>query len=37
MLKCKSDTLNSNDNVEEFTGFAWMREKKIHQKIGALG
>ena len=27
---------NRNDIGEEFTGFAWMREKKIHQKIGIL-
>ena len=31
MFKNKADR---NDNNEEFTGFAWMREKKIHQKIG---
>ena len=34
MFKNKSERQGRNGNVEEFTGFAWMREKKIHQKIG---
>ena len=34
MFKNKGERRNRNDNIEEFTGFAWMREKKIHQKIG---
>ena len=35
MFKKNNDNrLDRNDIAEEFTGFAWMREKKIHQKIG---
>ena len=34
MYKNKGQRHNRNDDVDEFTGFAWMREKKIHQKIG---
>ena len=35
MLKSKCQRPNQiNNPPEEFTGFAWMREKKIHQKIG---
>ena len=36
MLKGKCQRPNQiNNSPEEFTGFAWMREKKIHQKIGS--
>ena len=36
MLKSKCQRPNQiNNSLEEFTGFAWMREKKIHQKIGS--
>ena len=34
--KNNENRLDRNDIGEEFTGFAWMREKKIHQKIGNL-
>ena len=34
--KNNENRLDRNDTGEEFTGFAWMREKKIHQKIGIL-
>ena len=34
--KNNENRLDRNDIGEEFTGFAWMREKKIHQKIGIL-
>ena len=35
--KSSSNRIDRNDIGEEFTGFAWMREKKIHQKIGIRG
>ena len=35
--KNSSNRIDRNDIGEEFTGFAWMREKKIHQKIGIIG